>query len=366
MPSLESFEPTINAYASILIPRDDGSITITAPAPVGTVTVQGVVLTAAPGARVTGAAPTFNSLGATSAIAASLQDAINDPANPWLALGVHAKAFGAVVGLRRADPTVPIVPSATNITTAQATLGDFAAGSLSRLIGGCHLETFASQVIRWIRAAQVAKTYLNYSDAVPEGWIDPGWGGGGLDVTEDEALILFDELDAQGAFFLGAGNTFADLPIGPTFPAMSGTQQAVTDALLAGTLTIRGTSGLTSAQMRTLAQIPQVMTAIKASYWLNYPNHQVWGKNNLGVGPSGTGTGNPVFYDNPADETSNPNDRAVMTAFTYRKWPYPIRQGLDNRLKTAMLEVNVNAPAANAEFIALSAAWVAKTLINIG
>lgn len=364
MPSLESYEPTINAYSSIIIPRDDGSITVTAINPVGTVTIQGVVLTAAAGPRVTGAAPTFDSsLATTALIAESIQDAVNDPANPWLALDVHAKAFGGSVGLRRTDPAPLLVDSSTNITVTQATLGDFAAGDLSRLIGECHLETFAAQVIRWIRAAQVAKTYWNYSDAVPEGLIDPGFA---LEVTEDDALILFDELDAQGAFYLGSGNTFADLPVGPTFPATPGTQQAVVDELFAGTLVIRGGSGLTSTQMRTLAQVPLVMTAIKAAYWLNYPNHIVWGIVQLGVGSSGTGTGEPVFYDNPADETSNPNDRSVVTAFTYRRWPYPIRQGLDDRLKIAMLEVLVNAPLANAEFIALTAAWFNKTLINIG
>lgn len=363
MPSLESFTPTINAYSSIIIPRDDGAVTITATAPVGTVTINGIVLTAGGPGRLTGTTRTYDAtLGTTTLIAASFQDAINDPANPWLALGVHAKAFAGVIGLRRTNPTT-ITASSTNLTLAQATVGDFAAGSLSRVIG-TKVETFAAQVIRWIRAAQVSRTYWNYSDAVPDGLIDPGFE---LDVTEDDALILFDELDAQGAYYLGAGKTFADLPIGPVYPFSAGTQQAVVDSLLTNTpaFTVRGTSGLTATQIRTLAQVPLVMTAIKAAYWLNYPNHQVWGKNNLGIGPSGSGTGEPVFSDAP-NEISNPNDRSVVTAFTYRAWPYPIRNGLDTRIKTAMLEVNVAPGAANAEFAALTTAWVNKTLISIG
>lgn len=361
--SLESFEPTINAYASILIPRDDGSITVTAsPVGAGNLLIQGQTLIAAPGARTTGATPTFNSAaGSTTLIAASIQDAINDPANPFLALGVTAKAFGAVVGLRRTNPSVALVDNCADVTVFQAVIGDLAAGSLTRSSPACHPETFAAQVIRWVRAAAVSRVYWNYSPAVPEGLIDPGFE---CDVTEDDALILFDELDAQGVFY-GAAN-FAALPVPITFPATPGTQQAVVDALLAGTMVIRGTSGLTSAQMQTLARVPLVMTAIKAAYYLNYPMHIVWGKNNLGVGPSGTGTGEPVFSDAP-NEISNPNDRSVpYGAFNYRKWPYPIREGLDVRIKKAMLEVYVDAPGANAEFAALTAEWLNKTLINAG
>lgn len=368
MSSLEYFEPTINAYSSILLPRDDGSITVTAtaPDPAGSVIVQGVALTAGGPGRITGGAPTFDAtLATTTLIAASIMDALNDPANPFLALGVSAKSFGAVVGLRRTNPAVAIGGVITGVTYLQAVIGDLAAGALTRQIGTppCHTETFASQVIRWIRAEQGARVYWNYTPAVPEGLIDPGFE---LDVTEDDALILFDELDAQGAFYLGAGNRFFNLPIGPTFPATLNNQQDVVDKLLAGTLTIRGTSGLTSAQMQTLARIPLVMTAIRAAYYLNYPMHVVWGATNLGVGPSGTGTGEPVFSDAP-NEISNPNDRSVaFGAFNYRKWPYPIRNGLDTRIKTAMLEVSVAPVAANAEFVALTGEWLAKTLINVG
>jgi len=371
MPSLEYFEPTINAYASILIPRDDGSITITGLAPVGTITINGIVLTAQAGARVTGLAPTFDSsLGTTAAIAGSLRDAINDPANLFLLAGVVATRFSgaSVVGLSRTAPTLAIVDACTNLTVLQATLGDFAAGSLLRQVTPAQVETFAAQVIRWIRLAQGSALYWNYSVAVPEGLVDPGFE---LDVIEDDALILFDELDAQAAFYLGAGARFADLPVGQVFPnvaypAAPTTQTDVVEALLAGTLVIHGGSGLTAAQMRTIAQVPLVMTAIKAAYWLNYPHHIVWGANNIGVGPSGTGTGEPVFSGNPANQISNPNDRAVVSAFTYRKWPCPIRQGLQDRWGTAMLEVNVNAGLANTEFALLTTEWTNKTMINIG
>jgi len=373
MPSLESYEATINAYASIIIPRDDGSIQVTAVTPIGTITVQGVILTAAAGARVVGALPTFDNSGSTSAIATSIQDAINDPANPFQALGVSAKAFSGVVGLRRTDPSVAIVNACTNITVLQAVIGDFAAGSLSRQVTPLHVETFAMQVIRWIRFSANASLYWNYSSTIPvvgtdtpaeaDGLIDVGFS---LNVNEVDGLILFDEMDAQAEFYLGGGSTFDDLPVGPTFPFTAGTQQAVVDSLFAGTLVIQGDSGLSSTQMRTLARVPVVMSALKAAYWLNYPNHQVWGKTNMGIGNSGTGTGEPVFYDVPADETSNPNDRSVVTAFTYRKWPMPMRQGLEDRWRTAQLEVNVAPVASNAEFIALTAEWNAKTLIDVG
>jgi hypothetical protein len=311
------------------------------------------------------------SSGVTGTIATSLQDAINDTAmNPqFAAAGIVANRAGSGVALSRANPALPLALTATNMTMLQAVIGDFAAGSLSRQVTPQQLETFAAQVIRWLRLSESSDRYWNYSDAMPTGTVDPGFEYD--NVTEDLGLILFDELDAQAELFLGPGGKFWQLPVGPTYPVSTGTQVNIVLKLYTGTLvSAPGGSGLTSAEL--LAVGLQVMKAVKAAYWYNYPNHIVWSLN-VGQGPSGTGTGEPEFSD-PAHQIANPNIRTVVTAFTYRRWPIPIRWDLENYWSEAMvMQTNsltgvggTGFAGANGQFQTLTTAWNNKTLIDLG
>lgn len=119
----------------------------------------------------------------------------------------------------------------------------------------------------------------------------------------------------------------------------------------------------------TLAIAVQFLRCVKASYWLNYPEHIV---RNVDLG---IGNGDPLFSG--ASQQSNPNDPTTPTAFNFRSWPYPVRTVLvagsdqtdpmETRLRKALLSANgdssVSAATSDTVFNQLLTDWAARNLL---
>lgn len=167
----------------------------------------------------------------------------------------------------------------------------------------------------------------------------------GAEVSEDDARVVFAELDAQ-ARALGRAK-FAQLS--------RQQQEQLVDDLLAGTLV-----PITIDDPELLQSLGRLMVIIvKIAYWTNFPEHRVRS------GALGFGSGRVIFSD-PQNQISNPNTPGTGTAWDYLGWHYPVRKGVEDKLALAFLEADVphNAAASEAALADLQARDLARTLIN--
>jgi hypothetical protein len=224
---------------------------------------------------------------------------------PLESFGQTMNAFADIIV--PADPDVP---------------GDKAASEL----GGGGRGPFFRQMLRFIRLGFISDL--------------------GLEVSEDDARAVFEELDRQARLphapewdASQTANSFARL----TTPQ----QQIIVEDLLDGTLGIE-----LQSQGRLMVFV------VKLAYWLNFPEHRVR-KSELGWGE-----GEVVFSD-PERLISNPNVPGTGTAWDYIGWHYPQRAGVEASNALAFLEANVaeNAAASEEALAELLAKDAARTLI---
>jgi hypothetical protein len=171
----------------------------------------------------------------------------------------------------------------------------------------------------------------------------------GAEITEEDARMVFAELDAHAD---------ADFGQNKFFQLDEQEQQQLVDALLGGTLQPLTVTGPNAAMV--LQSLGRLMVIIvKVAYWTNFPEHRVRS------GPLGFGSGQVIFSD-PPNQISNPNIPGTGTAWDYLGWHYPLRKGVEDSITLAFLEADVPFHATESEeaLADLLAKDAARTLIN--
>jgi len=219
---------------------------------------------------------------------------------------------------------------------------DVAAGALTYTWAGATTsESFADAVIRFV------STYSGFPQFTPS-----------VEVT----AVVLAELDAQ-ANAVVPGAAFWQLSDPQQQTIMAAVYGTAAFAYFDPTIVPITQPQLNAYQFQALAR--QLTTGINTVYWgINWSMHTM-SENLIGVGAVPAGTARSVrVYSDPPNQIMQPNVVAapISAAWTYRRWAFPVRYGVEVLYQNGMVEAQAQPVAADAALASLIGFAQAQTL----